>query len=137
MALSGKVALITGGAKNLGAEIAKDFATLGASLAIHYNSSKTKEDATKLETFLKDKYPQVKVKFYQGDLTTADAVESLFSSAKKDFGKIDIVVNTIGKVLKKAIGEITEKEYDDMFAYVTSNCAPVHLDKTTADPRLC
>jgi NAD(P)-dependent dehydrogenase (short-subunit alcohol dehydrogenase family) len=34
----------------------------------------------------------------------------------KDFGKIDIVVNTVGKVLKKPITDISEEEYDAMFA---------------------
>lgn len=116
MALAGKVVLITGGAKNLGADIAEEFAKVGASLALHYNSPKTKDDAVKFEAALKESSPQTKVKFYQGDLTTYDAVDGLFSSVKKDFGKIDIVVNTVGKVLKKPIAEISEKEYDDMFA---------------------
>lgn len=116
MSLAGKVALITGGAKNLGAEIAKQFAPQGASLALHYNSSKTKDDAVVLEKTLKEQYPNLQVKFYQGDLTTAGAVDSLFASVKKDFGRIDIVVNTIGKVLKKPITEISEEEYDSMFA---------------------
>ena len=43
----------------------------------------------------------------------------LFRDAKSDFGKIDIVVNTVGKVLKKPIAEITEEEYDSMFASVS------------------
>jgi NAD(P)-dependent dehydrogenase (short-subunit alcohol dehydrogenase family) len=119
MSLNEKVALVTGGAKNLGAEIARELANLGVSgLALHYNSAKSKADADKLAAEFQEKYPQVLVKFYQGDLTTEAAVEALFKSAKDDFGKIDIVVNTVGKVLKKPIAEITEKEYDDMFAYV-------------------
>lgn len=42
-------------------------------------------------------------------------VEFLFVLVKKDFGRIDIVVNIVGKVLKKGIIEILEKEYDIMF----------------------
>ncbi|OAQ70068.1 short chain dehydrogenase reductase [Pochonia chlamydosporia 170] len=116
MSLKGKTALITGGAKNLGAEIAKELAGLGANLALHYNSPKSKEDAVKFEKLLKEKYPGIKFQFYQADLTTEAAVNKLFDSVKKDFGKIDIVVNTVGKVLKKPIGEISEAEYDEMFA---------------------
>lgn len=116
MALQGQVALITGGAKNLGADIALELAPLGANLALHYNSPKTKEDATKLEATLKKKYPNAKVSFYQGDLTTATAVDKLFQDVLRDFGKIDIVVNTIGMVLKKPITEVSEEEYDKMFA---------------------
>ena len=118
MSLEGKVTLITGGAKNLGAEIAKELAGLGSSLALHYNSDKSKDDSVKLAKILKDSHPKVKVQFYQADLTTEKAVDNLFASVKKDFGHIDIVINTIGKVLKKPIGDITEAEYDEMFAYV-------------------
>lgn len=114
-ALQGKVALVTGGAKNLGAEIARQLAGQGANLALHYNSAKSKTDADALGREFASKHPKIKVKFYQGDLTTEAAVEKLFQSAKGDFGQIDIVVNTVGKVLKKPIAEITEAEYDSMF----------------------
>lgn len=116
MSLKGKVALITGGVKNLGAQIALELAPLGASLALHYNSAKTKDDAAKLEESLKQKYPGTKVAFYAADLTTAAAVDKLFQDVSKDFGQIDIVVNTIGMVLKKPITERSEEEYDKMFA---------------------
>ncbi|KAJ5979848.1 hypothetical protein N7481_007146 [Penicillium waksmanii] len=116
MALNGKVALITGGVKNLGAESARELAGVGANLALHYNSESSKASATSLEAELRQKYPNQKVAFYQGDLTSAGNVDKLFQSVLKDFGKIDIVVNTVGKVLKKPITEISEEEYDSMFA---------------------
>ena len=115
MSLEGQVALITGGAKNLGAQIALELAPLGVQLALHYNSSKTKEDALKLETQLKRDFPSTKVVFYAADLTRAAAVDKLFADVIKDFGKINIVVNTVGMVLKKPITEISEEEYDKMF----------------------
>lgn len=115
MALANKTALITGGVKNLGAEIAILLAGEGANLALHYNSEKTKPDAEKIVKELGDSHPKSKVKVYQGDLTTAAAVEGLFEDVLKDFGGIDIVVNTVGMVLKKPIVEISEKEYDQMF----------------------
>jgi NAD(P)-dependent dehydrogenase (short-subunit alcohol dehydrogenase family) len=116
MSLKGKVALVTGGAKNLGAEISLELAPLGVDLALHYNSPKTKEDALKLEAKFKQEFPSTKVVFYAADLTTAAAVDKLFADVLKDFGRIDIVVNTIGMVLKKPITEISEEEYDKMFA---------------------
>lgn len=118
MFLNGKVALITGGAKNLGAEIARQLASLGANLALHYNSAKSKEDADKFAAELQQSFPNSKVKFYQADLTTEASVEQLFVQAKSDFGRLDIMINTVGKVLKKSIPEISEAEYDEMFAYV-------------------
>lgn len=116
MALNGKVALVTGGVKNLGAETARELAGAGAQLALHYNSASSKTNASELEAELKQKHPNTKVAFYQGDLTRASAVDQLFQSVLKDFGKIDIVVNTVGKVLKKPIADISEEEYDSMFA---------------------
>lgn len=120
MSLQGQVALVTGGAKNLGAATARELANSGASLALHYNSPSSKNDAAQLESELKQKHPSVKVAFYQADLTSAGAVEKLFQDVLKDFGKIDIVVNNVGKVLKKPITEISEGEYDEMFAYASS-----------------
>jgi NAD(P)-dependent dehydrogenase (short-subunit alcohol dehydrogenase family) len=116
MSLNGQVALITGGAKNLGAQIALELAPLGVQLALHYNSAKTKDDALKLEAQLKHAFPSTKVVFYAADLTTAAAVDKLFANVIKDFGKVNIVVNTIGMVLKKPVTEISEEEYDTMFA---------------------
>lgn len=118
MALTNKVALVTGGVKNLGAQTARELASQGASLALHYRSAGNQQEAQALETELRQKHPSIKVAFYQGDLTSAAAVTKLFKDTLHDFGHIDIVVNTVGKVLKKPITEISEKEYDEMFAYV-------------------
>ena len=52
----------------------------------------------------------------QADLTTAAAVEKLFADAIAAVGKPDIAINTVGKVLKKPITEISEAEYDEMSA---------------------
>ncbi|KAF5983473.1 alcohol dehydrogenase [Fusarium coicis] len=115
MSLEGKVVLITGGAKNLGAEIALSLASTGAKLALHYNSPSTEDNADALAKTISQSFPKVKYAFYQGDLTTKAAVDKLFESVLKAFGKVDIVINTIGKVLKKPIAEISEAEYDSMF----------------------
>lgn len=116
MSLNGKVAFITGGAKNLGAQIARELAPLGANLALHYNSASTKPDAEALVKELAASFPKITVKTYAGDMTTEAAVNSIFSQVKQDFKQIDIVVNTIGMVLKKPLMEISEAEYDHMFA---------------------
>ena len=116
MALTNKVALITGGVKNLGAQTARELASLGANLALHYHSASSKPNASALTSELQQTYPSIKIVSYKGDLTSAVAVTQLFQSVKQDFGHVDIVVNTVGKVLKKPISEITEDEYDTMFA---------------------
>lgn len=116
--LSNKVALVTGGCKNLGALIARQLAPLGCHLALHYNSDSTKRDADALLKELTENYKDIKVKIFQAELTTANAVTNLFNEVAREFGGLDIMINTVGKVLKKPIIEISEPEYDEMFAYV-------------------
>lgn len=116
MSLQGQTALITGGGKNLGAAIARDLAREGANLALHYNSPKSKDETLQLADELQKTHSGIKVTVHVGDLTTGAAVEKLFTDAVAQHGKLNIVVNTIGMVLKKPIVEISEAEYDTMFA---------------------
>lgn len=115
MSLQNKVALITGGGKNLGALIARQFASDGAHLALHYNSSASKEPATKLVSELQSQHG-VKVELFQADLTDVSKIKQLFDNVEERLGKIDIVINTVGMVLKKPMTQISEAEYDQMFA---------------------
>lgn len=113
--LQGKTVLIAGGAKNLGGLLATDLARHGAkAVAIHYNSASTKADADK--TVAEIKATGAKAFAFQADLTTAAAMEQLFADAKAAMGAIDIAVNTVGKVLKKPMTEISEAEFDQMSA---------------------
>lgn len=113
--LQGKVALIAGGAKNLGGLLARDLARHGVqAVAIHYNSDATRAAAD--ETVAAVKAIGADAATFQGDLTRAAAAEKLFADAKARFGGIDIAINTVGKVLKKPMVEISEAEYDEMSA---------------------
>ncbi|MBI2737981.1 MAG: SDR family oxidoreductase [Rhodospirillales bacterium] len=113
--IKGKVVLIAGGAKNLGGLLARDLAQQGAAaVAIHYNSVSTKKDAD--VTLAAVKAAGAKSAAFQGDLTTAGAMEKLFADAIRTVGKPDIAINTVGKVLKKPLIEISEAEYDEMSA---------------------
>ena len=113
--ITGKTALIAGGAKNLGGLLARDLAVNGAkAVAIHYNSAATKADAD--ETVAALQALGVAVHAFQADLTSAAAMEKLFDDARAAMGSIDIAVNTVGKVLKKPMAEISEEEFDEMSA---------------------
>lgn len=113
--LQDKVVLIAGGAKNLGGLIARDLAGHGArAVAIHYNSEASRAAAE--DNVAAVKALGAEAFAFQGDLTRAAAVEKLFVDAKARFGKIDIAINTVGKVLKKSMVDISEAEYDEMFA---------------------
>lgn len=113
--IKGKTVLIAGGAKNLGGLIARDLAEQGAkAIVIHYNSASSKADADKTVAAIEAAGAQAVA--LQADLTTAGAVEKLFADAIAAVGKPDIAINTVGKVLKKPMTEISEVEYDEMTA---------------------
>lgn len=113
--IEGKTVIIAGGAKNLGGLIARDLAGHGAkAIAIHYNSAASADDAT--ETVAAVKAAGAQAAAFQADLTTAGAVEKLFADAVAAFGRPDIAINTVGKVLKKPILDISEADYDEMSA---------------------
>ncbi len=113
--VSGKTVLIAGGAKNLGGLIARDLARHGArAVAIHYNSAASKSDAD--ATVQAVESAGAKTVAIQADLTSAGAMTRLFDEAIAAIGRPDIAINTVGKVLKKPIAEVSEAEYDEMSA---------------------
>jgi len=113
--LQGKTVLIAGGAKNLGGLIARDLAAHGArAIAIHYNSPATRADAE--ATVAAVEAAGARAACFQGDLASAAAMERLFADAVAAIGRPDIAINTVGKVLKKPIAEVSEAEYDEMSA---------------------
>jgi len=112
--LKEKVAVVAAGAKNLGGLISRTLGAEGASVVVHYNSAATKTSAD--ETVAAIKAAGSDAFAIQGDLTSVSAVAKLFDETLERFGRLDIGVNTVGKVLKKPIVEITEQEYDTIFA---------------------
>lgn len=112
--LNGKVALVSGGAKNLGGLISREFAASGMDVVVHFNSDATEKDADATVEAIKEMGRNAIA--IQGDLTRAANVAALFEQAKNHFGGIDVAVNTVGKVLRKPISETTEEEFDQMMA---------------------
>ncbi len=112
--LNGKVVLVGGGAKNLGGLISQTFASEGAKVIVHFNSSSTKPDAEKTVSSIKSAGGEAIA--VQGDFTKVADVVAAFAAAKKHYGGIDIAINTVGKVLKKPFLETTEEDYDSMAA---------------------
>ncbi|KAJ8138423.1 hypothetical protein OY671_008365, partial [Metschnikowia pulcherrima] len=113
--IKGKTAIIAGGGKNLGGLIARDLAAQGArAIVVHYNSAATAEAARETVAALEAAGAQALA--IQADSTTAGAVEKSFAEAVAAFGRPDIAINTVGKVLKKPVSDISEAEYDAMSA---------------------
>ena len=110
--LSGKVALVAGGAKNLGGLISRSLAEEGAKIVVHHHGDSSKDDAEKTVAEIRSAGGDAVA--VSGDLTVVSEVERVFAEAAGAFGGLDIAVNTVGKVLRKPIVETTEEEYDLM-----------------------
>ncbi|OUY09059.1 SDR family oxidoreductase [Acinetobacter populi] len=131
--LKDKTVVITGGAKNLGGLISRQFAKQGANLVIHYNSSATQAQAEETLQAVQDL--GAKAILVQADLSDIAEIENLFTLAKQQFGGVDIAINTVGRVLKKPFVETTEQEFDQMdvinnkIAYFFIQSAGKHLNE--------
>ena len=90
--LSGKVALVTGGSRGIGAASARALANEGADVAISYVASPDKAEAVVADL----KALGVKARAYQADQASPEAVEALVNDVAKDFGHLDILVNNAG-----------------------------------------
>lgn len=113
--ITGKTVLIAGGAKNLGGLLAVDLARHGArAVAIHYNAAATRPAADATVEAIRGTGAAAVA--FQADLTTAGAVEQLFAQTIAAVGRPDIAINTVGKVLKKPLVQVSEAEYDEMTA---------------------
>src|ERR1700722_8665893 len=102
--LKGKVAVVTGASKGIGAAIAKHFAAEGASVVVNYSSSK--EGADKVVNEITKKGG--KAVAVQANVAKKTEIEKLFTEAKKSFGKLDILVNNAGVYEFAPIEEVTE-----------------------------
>jgi 3-oxoacyl-[acyl-carrier protein] reductase len=106
--LVGKVAVVTGGARDIGRQVSLLLAERGASVCINYFDNK--EDAEETLTTIKDK--NGKAIIVQGDMTKEEDIKKLVDSCVKEFGnKIDILVNVAGGL----VGRKTTLEMDADF----------------------
>ncbi len=109
--LNGKVAVVTGASKGIGAGIAKEFGDAGAAVIVNYASSKT--DADKVVNEITKRGG--KAVAVQGSVTKKDDVEKLFAAAEKAFGKLDILVNNAGVYEFVPLEDVTEQQFHKMF----------------------
>ena len=109
--LVGKVALVTGASKGIGAGIAKALAAEGAAVVVNYASSKTGADAV-VEVISAAGGQAVAV---QGDVSKEADAKALVDAAVKHFGRLDILVNNSGVYEFSAIEQTTEEQYRKMF----------------------
>src|SRR2546429_5143106 len=105
--LDGKVAIVTGASKGIGAAIAKQFAAEGAAVVVNYASAK--QDADRVVDEISKRGG--KAIAIQGNVAKKAEVERLFAEAEKTLGKIDILVNNAGVYDFKPLEEVTEEQF--------------------------
>jgi 3-oxoacyl-[acyl-carrier protein] reductase len=109
--LKGKVAIVTGASKGIGAAIARSLAAAGAAVTVNYAASK--KDAERVVADIAAKGG--KAIAVKGDVAKAADVERLFAETKHAFGSIDVLVNNAGVYLFQPLAEVTEEEFHRQF----------------------
>jgi 3-oxoacyl-[acyl-carrier protein] reductase len=109
--LKGKVAIVTGASKGIGAGIAKAFGAAGASVVVNYASSKEGAERVVAEITKKGG----KAVAVQGDVGKAADVKRLFAETKKAFGTLDVLVNNAGVYGFAPLEAVTEEEFQRVF----------------------
>ncbi|MGQ9513156.1 elongation factor P 5-aminopentanone reductase [Thermodesulfitimonas sp.] len=111
-ALWGKVAIVTGGSRGIGAAIAQELARHGASVAVNYHSSAAA--AAKVAAACRE-YGTRAVAF-QADIADPEAVEKLFIAVEESLGPVEILVNNAGTGLRRLAVETTDAEWHQLLA---------------------
>jgi len=137
LGLSNKVALVTGGARDVGREIALALAAEGAIVAVNYRGSAAEAQAVVDEITARGGT----AKAYQADVADLAAVKGMVDAIVADFGGLNIVVNNAGLAIRKRFSETTEKEWKAQIdtclygAIHLAHAAVPHLEKA-GDGRL-
>jgi 3-oxoacyl-[acyl-carrier protein] reductase len=109
--LAGKVAIVTGASKGIGAAIARHLAAEGAAVVVNYSSSREGADRVVTEIAAKGG----KAVAVHANVAQKVDVDRLFAETKKAFGALDILVNNAGIYEGQPVGEITEENFHRHF----------------------
>jgi 3-oxoacyl-[acyl-carrier protein] reductase len=109
--LTGKVAVVTGASKGIGAAIAKHLADEGAAVVVNYASSK--EGANRVVAAITDKGGRAIA--VQANMAKPADIQRLFAEAKKAFGRLDVLVNNAGIYKFAPLEEVTPEHFHEMF----------------------
>src|SRR5450432_3518859 len=127
--LTGKVAVVTGASKGIGAAIAKSLAAEGASVVVNYASSKAGAD-TVVAAITADGGKAVAV---GGDVSKVAEAQGIIDAAIKNYGHLDVLVNNSGVYEFAPIGDVTEEQFHRIFninvlgVLLTTQAAVKHL----------
>ena len=107
--LTGKVCLVTGASRGIGAAVARGLGGCGASVAVHYRSGRA--EATQVAADIEA--AGGKALLVHGDIALPDTIDRLFAETVAHFGRLDIVINNAGdQVSRVNIAETTDELFD-------------------------
>lgn len=109
--LTGKVAIVTGASKGIGAAIAKHLAAEGAAVVVNYASSRESADRVVADIASQGG----KAVAVRANMAVKADIEHLFAETKKNYGRLDILVNNAGIYEIAPLGQITEKKFHRHF----------------------
>ena len=110
--LRGRVALVTGGSRGIGAAISRALTEVGASVAINYRERS--EEATRFAMRLRE--TGAVVSCVAADVSKPDAVAKMVDAVKSEFGAIDILINNAGIAIPRSVDDLTEADFDRTIA---------------------
>ena len=125
--LPGQVVLITGGARRVGAEIARGLHAAGARVLLHYRHSAQAARAVADEL---NSIRPASVAIHGADLAHPDAPQELIGAALREFGQIDILINNASTFYPTRLGETTLAQWDELID--TNVKAPFFLSQAAA-----
>lgn len=109
--LAGKVAIVTGASKGIGASIARHLAQEGAAVAVNYSSSRTEAEKV-VQDIVRQGGKAIAI---QADMAEQADIARLFDETKKTFGRLDILVNNAGIYIPSSLQEFQVEHFRKMF----------------------
>jgi NAD(P)-dependent dehydrogenase (short-subunit alcohol dehydrogenase family) len=126
--LTGRTAIVTGAARNLGRGIAQMLASHGANVVVHYHSAQSRADAEHTARLVREAGAQAEL--VQADLGAPDGASVILERCWASFGRLDVLINNAGIIIKKPFPELTDEDFERSFAINAR--APFHLMRAAA-----
>jgi pteridine reductase len=112
MELTGRLALVTGAGHRVGRAIAQGLAARGMSVAVHYNASEraARDTARSIEAL------GHRAQIFQANLAERGAPAALVRTVTREMGDLDVVINSAAVMMRTPWEQVTEQDWDEMFA---------------------
>jgi acetoacetyl-CoA reductase/3-oxoacyl-[acyl-carrier protein] reductase len=112
--VTGKVALVTGGTRGIGAAIGRGLAEEGASIAAGY--WRQHEGAEKFQAAMSGEYPQQRFTLHEGNIGLADDCRQVVREVIDQHGRLDVLVNNAGITIDRTVAKMSDEDWQKVIA---------------------